>query len=260
MKGESFPDGYDLHDKEPMVAFRRNTNAKGSEPWPPLAFKEERALWRDSEVFLRTSTTAHARPRMLDWLAELQFSPASPVGLQALGLTSDRQDAHFWRHERLALPEAYLRDDKPLFDELRATIDVAEGVGQLLGSRSGALGTCARIILGKDARPKALSSFVSSLGADRIYWSHIDLPFRDILERLPDDRDLNADGEVTYGASLRDQWFAVLEDAARLTFRSATDALQSSVRGLRAVAVAEREFGLQIGELRRLYKGEEVKV
>ncbi len=253
MKGESFPSAYDLHGKETMVAFRAAKKQTGGDPWPPLGFREERALWRDSLILLQVSATS-ARPRMLDWLADLQVPRSVRLNLEALGLASFRARPDFWRHERLPLPLDYLGDNLPLLEALRHALDLAERAGSLLAAQ-GPLRRTVEQLVGDRGDIHAL---LASLGAERAYWASLDTAFPPLLARLPDDRSPDLDGEITYGSRELRDWARTVRDAARDAFRTATGGLEGSGRTLKAVALAEGEFERRLAGIVRPFMHEEV--
>lgn len=253
MKGESFPSSYDIHRKETMVAFRAAKAQKDGDPWPPLGFREERALWRDSLTFLQASETS-AKPRMLDWLAELKLPRGVRLNLYALGLASYQARPDFWRLERLPLPLDYLGDDLALFEALRRALDLAEGAGSLL-TVQGPLRRTAEQLVGEGGDVRAL---LVSLGAERVYWARLDAEFQSLLARLPEDRSTEPDTEIMYGSRELRDWARTVRDAARDAFRTATGGLQGSGHTLKAVAVAEGEFERRLAGIVRPFMHEEV--
>jgi len=270
MKGESFPEGYDLHGKDPMLAFRKHEKTNATWPWSPLTFRADRLLWRDSAVFLQVSGSLHARPRMLTWLAEVDRRSSSPLNLHALALVakSGHNKPEFWRHERLPLPQAYLHDDKALFDELRAAVDVAEDAGRLLGA-GGPFARCAEDLGIIKPKPNGalnsqdrdrLKDFVCGRGAGRHYWAAIDLPFRSLMEQLPGDATTDAYGDPTYGATQRPVWAGAVRQAAWTAFHTGVDGLYASPRGIKAVAIAESDFTWRLSKIIGAYTAQEKEV
>ena len=72
MKGNQFPDGYSLHNNEPMLAFRKILKpGKGQDPWPPVAFQEDKALWRNSVNLFQSVEEERARLKILGWVSDL---------------------------------------------------------------------------------------------------------------------------------------------------------------------------------------------
>ena len=135
MKGEQFPDDWELWQGETMVPFRK---VRDRPPFP-LALSEDRALWRDSLALMQT---ARARvdeslqpPRLIDWLTELvefgAFDRRTTFPIDIYGLTTDQAAVRFWRHERFPLPAAIL-DNQQLVSRVKEILDVAESAGETL--------------------------------------------------------------------------------------------------------------------------------
>ena len=92
-----------------MLAFHKiNKPAKGQKPWFPVAFREERALWRDSTALFQSIPDMQSRPKTLEWLYDLVFNDiiekSSTYDLSVMGLVTDRATISLWRHERLPFP------------------------------------------------------------------------------------------------------------------------------------------------------------
>ena len=138
MKGNQFPDGYSLHKKETMLAYRQIPKpSKGQEPWPPVAFLEDKALWRDSINLFQSVEEERTIPMTLGWISDLveeAILPSQAVfNLSMMGLVTSKAKISLWRHERLPLPLKYLQDDK-LLSNLKEALELAEDTGKLLGS------------------------------------------------------------------------------------------------------------------------------
>lgn len=256
LKGWQFPRAGYRFGKETMLAFRANPNAKGDQdPWPALGFQEDRAIWRDSLVLFQSIQAQQARPRMLDWLAELVAGgilPAeAPLSLEMFGLASNQAKPLFWRHERLPLPTAYLRD-QALLEQLRIALDWAEQgknilnhALQLLAERRLAPYTPSEE-LSRDDRERA-RQIVFAWGAERDYWTRLDLPFRRLLERLPQDH--HASAAQPYGATLMPEWARTIRHAARASFEDVHRSLEQDGHWLRALALTEPMFHARLREL-----------
>ena len=68
MKGNQFPDGFYLYKKETMLAFRKVLKpSKGQDPYPPLAFQQEKALWRDSLSLFKATDDSKTKPKIISW-------------------------------------------------------------------------------------------------------------------------------------------------------------------------------------------------
>jgi CRISPR system Cascade subunit CasA len=252
MKGEQLLDGWHRRDAETMVAFTANEKAKGSEdPWPAVAFREDRALWRDSLALLTLDQT-HARPRTLTWLDDLvrarTLRRSEVVFVDALGTVSDQAKMLMWRHERLTLPLAYLdRENRELLGQLRRAITHAEDAG---GAVRAAIWRMATILVAPGASdPNARQPAQAAVRpiADQFtplhaYWPRLDLPFRALLLALPDDTSVR-DGDTVYGERTLPAWRETVRSAARAALQEATLGMDTSARALKALAAAEAVLG-----------------
>lgn len=249
MKGYQPPQRYAIHGKETMLAFRKNQKAtRNQDPWSAMDFKESRALWRDSLALLQVTDVDSERPQTLTWLADLAYegviSRSTTVPVDLLGLGNNRAKIEFWRHERLPLPLVYL-DDNDLVDELGDTLDLAESVAQGLNS---VLWTMAVRILAasQEGNPErsAVKNFVNYLGAERIYWSRLEGPFKRLMADLPGDMDAEGD----YGGRQRPKWRDTLRATLWGAFHEATRGLERSPRTLTALVEAERFLAVRTSQ------------
>ena len=202
MKGAQAPSDFGLRGRETMLAFRSNPHAKGQQdPWPVVTFREDRALWRDSHALMSSTNAESEQPKTLKWLADLAeegFIPYSQiVPVDVFGLGSTRAKIDFWRHERLPLPLAYLKDKK-LTDSLREALELTETTAQNLNRAMWNMAT-RMLAAGPDRKPKTedVRNLSDHLGAGRAYWSHLEAPFKRFLVKLPDDKD----DESEYGGA-----------------------------------------------------------
>jgi CRISPR system Cascade subunit CasA len=183
--------------------------------------------------------------------------------LHVLGqrLSSGQPDIEFWRHERLPLPLIYL-DDPALRTRLGDALELAEWIGQLLQpgwhtvENSGKPFRVPRPLqlLGQELIPsigegkerqKAIGNIVRHLAPERAYWPALETPFRQFLIALADDC-MVEDGEDVYGRRELPRWATTLRRTAWAAFRHATNGLDTSARALKAVAVAEQDFGRRL--------------
>ena len=243
MKGWQIPKDYILKGRETMLAFRSHPHAKGQQnPWPVVNFREDRALWRDSHALMSSTNAESAQPKTLTWLADLTMDGIIPysqiIPVDVFGLGSIQAKTHFWRHERLPLPLAYL-NDKQLADSLGRVLELTETTAQNLNS---AIRTMARTMLAADPKRKLkaedVQSLVDHLGARRAYWSHLEEPFKRLLVELPDDKD--EEGE--YGGVQIGKWKSTLRRALWEAFRVSARGMERSTRNLKALAFAERRL------------------
>ena len=241
MKGFQPPRGYTIHGKETMLAFRKNQRAtRNQAPWSPMDFTEDRALWRDSLALLRTTDVNSERPQTIAWLADLAYegiiSRSTMIPIEILGIGSYQAKIEFWRHERLPLPLAYL-DNNDLIGKLGDALKLAEEVSQAV---SRVVWTMAVRILAAshEGNPErgAVKNFVNYLGAERIYWSRLELPFKRLMADLPGDMDAEGD----YGGRQIPMWRETLRSTLWGAFHEATRGLERSPRTLKALVEAER--------------------
>lgn len=280
MKGNQFPDGFYLHDKEPMLAFRNVLKpSKGQEPYPPLAFREEKALWRDSLSLFQSAENSKTNPKIIDWLSDLAGDDKIPWSttfqLAIMGLVTSKAKVSLWRHERMPLPLKYLEEkNEHLLGKLRDALDVAESVGRLLGSgfveveitdKKGKrkhmpvpspLLILASNILKPDEPEKAdkdaVRSFADSLSPSRPYWAQLGISFNELVTQLP--RDKTRENE--YGKTVLPRWAKAIRFAALTAFEETTNSFDRSGRMLKAVTLAENEFHIQLD---RILKNIEMK-
>jgi len=273
MKGNQFPDGFSRYDRETMLAFQSNPKAKvGQDPWPALALREDRALWRDSLSLFetvrpnQTQERPGTRPKTLDWVNDLaregKLDRKSAVPLDLIGLCTDRAKVLFWRHERLPLPLEYL-DDKALLDKLKHALNLCEDAAGALRMSAREL---ARFLLApncdqRDApkpNPDEVKSLASSIAIERRYWPALEAPFSQLLVRLAGDRTIDADHEPIYGRNALPQWAETIRRAAARALDETLLDLNTSGRSFKAAARGRREFYLRFGRAIAPYRTMEV--
>lgn len=247
MEGYRMPDDYTLHGKEAMVAFRRNSRAKGNQdPWPAITFNEGRALWRDSSALLHSVSNGLTQPKILQWLGDLTIEDIIPhsriIPVDVVGLRSSQAKVLFWRHERLSIPAVYLNDEV-LAECVQNALELTETMAQCLNA---AMRTMAWDLLGigkpphRRAEQNRIGELVRHLDAERVYWSRLEVPFKRLLAKLPEDR--NEYGG--YGEHRLAEWKAILRSTVMAAFEESTRKMDQSTRNLRPLARAE-------GQLRR---------
>lgn len=223
---------------ETMVAYGKNEKAVGGQdPRPPVGFRPERVLWRDSESLLRQADD-HGRPRTLRHLRNLvndgYVAPDATIGLAAFGLSSDRAKLFLWREEQYAFPMAFVADEG-LLSTLWHSVGIAErGRDQLMG----AVYRMAEKALAPtgSADRERVRKLVDALGAERVYWPGLDVPFRNFIRELAE---TFADDQ---GAATQAAWGQTIRESASEAFAHAARALQTSGRGFRAAAEVEPAF------------------
>jgi CRISPR system Cascade subunit CasA len=256
MKGSQFPDGFTLQGRETMLCFTRRDRPQGmQDPWQPLGFSEERAIWRDS-LALCQSAEATAQPKILLWVSELLGShvldPGSPVLIDLFGLSTDRANILLWRHERLALPAAYLEDEH-LRKKLHEALRLAEDVARVLWQASS---QTARLLVApvsdraesRQPRDEDVRPVREHFALERAYWARLANPFRRLLSELAADRVSDADG-LKYGVRTLPAWAAQLRDVAHASFLGGIAGLEDIPAAIKALAAGEKLFRR---ELRRV--------
>ncbi len=239
MKGNQFPDDWDNHDKEQMLAWQKRVGAaSGEAAWFPVGFRLDRALWRDSTVLFAGSGAPDLMPPPLfRWLAELRADGILPdrlatLDLDGFGVTTDQAKIQAWRHERLVLPLAVI-DNPGAIAAIREAIDFA-GDTNGIGANKSSVGELAR-----------------SLDLEAAYWPALDPVFPRFLSALPDDIQIDEHGNQRTGATALPDWAEAVCAAAR----SAVDRLRGvsgdSARTLKAYAKAESAFGGRLARQRR---------
>ncbi|HEY7032630.1 MAG TPA: type I-E CRISPR-associated protein Cse1/CasA [Thermomicrobiales bacterium] len=260
MKGNQFPESWTVHDGETMIAFAKNKKpAKGQQPWSPVGFREERAVWRDSLALMQSIDDDSDRPRIAAWLGDLvasgvlDRSQAIPIDL--MGLCSDQAKVLFWRQERLPLPLAYLADRTLVLDGLRPALRVGEEVVERVLDPVGR--SLVKLLLAPmsdqpQGRQPEIGGLTASLGLRRRYWSRLDVAFQRLLVDLPGDKERSFAADPDRwpeGGEAYQAWLHDVEQAARRAFDETAHGVGTSPRALKAVARAEREFGARLRAL-----------
>jgi CRISPR system Cascade subunit CasA len=229
LAGRAISKEVDIRRRETMVAYRLlEKPAKNQDPWAPIGFKPEKALWRDSLALLQSA--GRHQPKTLTWLHDL-FQAGfeyDRLHLSVYGLSSDRANVFLWRSDQLDLPTAYLLDPE-LVVELERGLDAAEKAGRLLRQSTYRL---AATVLEPDGNPdrSRVDALINALAPERTYWPALDIPFRQHILALPDD--------VTADERLADR----IQRAAEEAWESACDAVATNGRGFQAVAEASPAF------------------
>lgn len=250
MKGYQLPDGQWRYGRETMIAFRRNAKASANqEPWPALSFTEDKALWRDTLSLLQSVDGERARPKTLDWLADIAANSGlisdRALPLSAYGLCSDRASIDFWRQEHLPVSVAYLTDQE-MTAALARALHLAEESGKALHDATWILLRLALIPdeskePGKEAKKK-INRMCDELAPGRPYWSRLETPFKRLLEDLPEDISTDQHGSTVYGAQRLPKWAETIRRAGQEAFDSVSAAVGESARALKARAKAEGIF------------------
>ena len=238
MKGFQPPNAFTLHDKETMLAFRRQLRtSRDDNPWPVVTFTEERGLWRDSFALMHSTNEESKQPKILEWLAELAWEgilpPSSILPVDVFGMESNRPKVLAWRHERLPLPLKYL-GDRSLVVSLKTALELTERTAQDLRAVVWAM---SKNIL-TTTEQSSVRNYADHLEAERAYWPRLEEPFKRFTEDLAQDQ--NPNGE--YGDRQIPAWKTTLRAALWVAFNEATRGMERSTRTMKAMAIAERNL------------------
>ncbi len=236
---------------DPMVPYRSDEEGDRA-----IRLSEAKDLWRDSAALFQLKKPDLTRkkngkvfraPEALRWLQQLVVANYLPrdraFSLSAIGLCTDKAKVNFWRHDALPLPLDYLTDPA-LVETLQSALDLADDVAQGL---RGATATVARTVLAPGEMPAdkdRVWAMVDALAPDRLYWSRLEIPFRELLVRLP--------GDTAHQKRERDAWFTItLRKTALTAFRESAGQLDHSARVLRAVVLGDQQLRRSLAKIAR---------
>ena len=218
------------------------------------SFRDERGLWRDSPALLGGRPDSSSRPKVIDWLATLCAGPESNLlprtaELSAFGLATaagKSASVTFWRHARLPLPLALVREPK-LLETMSLAVGCAQDAARELGL---AAWTFARTRLeppinrnlaeSARLRTEDLAPVIGGLAVQRRYWRVLDAEFAGWMSEL-----------ATAAPAARDahlmDWRGRVRRAAGAALNAALRERGLSARALRAATIAERLLAVRLG-------------
>jgi CRISPR system Cascade subunit CasA len=255
MKGDQLgPDMYEA-EFEQMVAYRVVSDAKPPQsPWPPIGFERDRAVWRDSAALLQSAAPegkqrGQQRPKTLDAIASRELTDDSDatnaLPIDLFGINLDQFNVLFWRHERLPVAPAYLRDPS-LYEGLQNALRLAEDSGRTVNAATRRL---AELLLSRDEHrrpdPKAVGSLAESLGAGRRYWARLGDHFTRFLSEQP-----------AIGPAALKTWADEVHAAGRAAFGEVAAGRTGDGWSLRARVEAERTLNVGLAAARKRHVGE----
>jgi CRISPR system Cascade subunit CasA len=177
---------------DPMIAFFRRDK---KDAFQPVRFNEFRDLWRDSTALFQVSEQHQEydrAPTCLHSLAAFELREVVPRSaryrLSVLGLCTDKAKVNFWRHESLPLPLAFL--DRPeLVEALKQALTLAESVASEALRRAAWVAAANWLTTNPEGKPDTgrVSAVVESFAPERLYWSQLERPFRELLVALGGD-------------------------------------------------------------------------
>lgn len=229
-RGNQLPTGVTTQEFETMVAFKERKNAKpNEEPYIAVAFRRNRALWRDSTALFQSVEAE--RPRTLDELsnhiAGRSLYKANTFPLTLSGIALDQYNVLFWRSEHLPLPLAYLQD-KPLYDNAKRALDVAQDAGQAVRDATRHLAAyLLHVNLETEnnrSRREAVDKRQASMSAERRYWSSLEPHFSRYLVDAAEQQERD-NGSASGANSLLRDWEREVMRAARQSFAEVAEGL-----------------------------------
>ena len=222
----------------------------------PLLLKADRALWRESHTLLEEQSPEAERPEIFNHLGKVArwqrthaINARSGYSFSVYGMATEPAKSliYLWRHERLPLPLAYL-EEKRLRGRLREALTLAEGAGKVLSSVSWTLAAnlLSPVAGGPQPDRAAVGRLSDSFRARLLYWPRLEAPFRRLMSELADDRKEDDEGDVHYGDTCIPEWIEVVRSTVQTAFKEIIGAAGFDLRSIRAVALAENEFGWRI--------------
>jgi len=200
-----------------------------------LQLRENRDLWRDSTALFQFAETDQFRgPTCLHTLGNLisegylAASERYRVLVAGARVESGQPNLIFWRHESLPLPLAYL-DRAELVESLKRALSLAESVASD-ALRPAAWAAAANWLTATpDVKPDTdrVRDVVNSFAPERLYWSRLERPFRELLVALA------ADG-ADLGAAVSCWYWDILHPTAKRAFEDSIGRIDGG-RDLKAV-------------------------
>jgi CRISPR system Cascade subunit CasA len=251
--GDKLPRDLSIQTWECSIPYVKNP--KGSFP---LRLNLDRSLWRDSAVFLQSSDLS-ARPRILDWVADLKSEDLieENIHLQVLGLIVDNAKPLEWTNAQFSAPITYLTN-RDLWSSLSKVLTIAEAHQHSFRYGSETPYYALARALNPNASATTLSveakKLASNLNGETRYWATLDREFQILLAKLPEDKTIDANGTI-YGINELPIWTKTVQQAARRAF---TDSIES-IRNYEARAKALRSLEFQLAKLRGEEKEKKTK-
>ncbi|WP_338874727.1 type I-E CRISPR-associated protein Cse1/CasA [Spirosoma sp. SC4-14] len=253
-----------FHD--PYLAYRKTDNGP-----TPLRLSLSRALWRDSIIYMMSSSSNDHPPRTFEWLSdpstlvELDLTTDTPFLVDVFGLINDDTQAgkiHMWRQERVTIypsiinevgrwnalqemldtPNPHINDAKKMALKLREAVRAFANRSRLNKPyESNKNGKVERTRLQR-AEQSDRDAFVQMIDAESRYWLALGSVFDTFLGQVAT---LSVEGEELQ--NLQHRWQTTLRQTAQKALRQALESFQQDARTLQAQA--EAELVLRLGTL-----------
>ena len=241
---------------DPMTAYFRRDQ---KDEFQAVRFNGYRDLWRDSTALFRVSEkhqTFDRAPTCLHTLLafELQeeLSRSARYRVSVFGLCTDKAKVNFWRHESLPFPLAYL-DNPQLVESLKQALELAESVARKAIWPAVRAAAASRLTVTSDQSPDGtrVGQLIDSLGTERLYWSRLELPFREFIVTL-------AANVGQRDVRVRDWYTDILRTAASEAFDQTVGQFDGG-RDLKAVNAGQRVLFRNLKQIERDVHGIEPK-
>ena len=236
--------------RDPMVALR--TLKDGT--LYPMKLSPERLFWRDFEAVVPT----HARETYINAQEKARISPGSPplvlehatgvyrklgrggtaIALMVFGQINDQGKIEMWRSESYELPVA--AQDDSLYQYIPEALDLAKETRDALSHAVRGLASRLLSAGGRDAHKDDISKLARSLGAEQLYWSSLEDPFREFLKTLGVDADAALKG-----------WDRALAKVAQAAWDAAKQSAGDDARAMRAKYESEGYLMQHLNILRK---------
>lgn len=243
---------------DPMFAVARRDRA---DPFRPVRFNEFRDLWRDSAAWYQVRDDRDGyeiAPACIRTLGALEAAAALPrttrlqISVSGLCINSQQAaDVLFWRQESLPFPQAYLKAGNgaesggAAVEQLKLALRLAEAVAADALRKAAWVTAAARLTGNSGMSPDAdrVRSLVESFAPDRVYWSRLECPYRELLVALAE--------PAADRPRLVARWFHdTLVATARHAFRATIGRVEGG-RNYKAAAVGGRALDSLLAKVQR---------
>jgi CRISPR system Cascade subunit CasA len=232
---------------DPMMAFLRHDK---KDAFQPVRFNEFRDLWRDSAALFQVSDQHQEydrAPATLHSLGAAELKEILPRSvhyrLSVFGLCTDKAKVNFWRHETLPLPLAYL-DNPELVELLKTALTLAESVAAEALRPAAWAAVANWLTPNPEMKPDTdrVRDVVNSFAPERLYWSRLERPFRELLVAL-------AGNKVDLAVCLSRWYWTILHRTAKTAFDSSIGRIDAG-RDLKAVNVGHGRLFFHLKNIR----------
>jgi CRISPR system Cascade subunit CasA len=199
----------------------------------------DRAVWRDSSIFMTLESARGKPPRTFDWLrSNRDILGMDRIEIELFGLrTRGANDGtiRIWRSERLPLFLTLL-SDPDRGRQIVVALDAADQQGRTLRH---ATETAARGMLSKGS--DAVKPLAEAMSVSARYWAKLETPYNDLVRGLAEAP--APTGDPDWATPSMSAWYRTLHRAALDAFDAATASFVGSARQLKAITEARAMIG-----------------